>query len=243
MTSESGQEKLCFVIGPIGENGSGLRQQADWVLSGIIKPVFVENFPDFKVQRSDEIAAPGNINSQVITRLISAKLVVADMSFHNANAFYELAIRHAAQLPAIHMIRKDWNIPFDVAGLRAIQFSIQKYDDLEEARKALRDAVAEVQRPHFQVENPVTHVKGMIELQKHATPAERLLADELEAIRGRMERLEARVANAPLAAPPYSGPMLLPDFYRLDAGPSLALRVASGLTEPPAVPKDRELQK
>jgi hypothetical protein len=78
------------------------------------------------------------------------------MSVHNANAFYELAIQHAVQLPAIHMIRSDWAIPFDVAPFRAIRFSIQKYEDLEEAQKAPRDAVAEVQKTDFQVENPAS---------------------------------------------------------------------------------------
>jgi hypothetical protein len=192
------------------------------------------------VERSDEIAAPGSINSQVITRLMGAELVVADMSFHNANAFYELTIRHAAQLPAIHMIRRDFNIPFDVAGFRAVRFSIQKYEDLEEARKEFRDTVAEVQKPDFQVENPVAHVQGMIELRKRATPVERLFADELEAIRGRMEKLEARMASAPLAAPLYSGPTS-PDFYRINTGPSLTIRTGGGVVEDlvePTFPSD-----
>jgi hypothetical protein len=51
------------------------------------------------VQRADEIKAPGDINSQIINRLMDAELVIADMSMHNANAFYELAIRHMVRLP------------------------------------------------------------------------------------------------------------------------------------------------
>jgi hypothetical protein len=36
MAPQNDQEKLCFVIGPIGESGTDIRQHADWVLSGII---------------------------------------------------------------------------------------------------------------------------------------------------------------------------------------------------------------
>lgn len=116
-------KKLCFVIGPVGEEGSDARTHANWLLDGIVRPVFVEHFPEFKVQRADEIKAPGDINSQTIQRLMDAELVVADMSMHNANAFYELAVRHMMRLPTIHMIHKEWKIPFDVAPHRAIVFS------------------------------------------------------------------------------------------------------------------------
>jgi|1186.fasta_scaffold276435_2 hypothetical protein len=116
-------DQLCFVIGPIGDPGTDVRRHADWLLKGIIKPVFVQHFPDSRVERADEIVAPGSINSQVITRLMDAKLVIADMSMHNANAFCELAIRHMVRLLTIHIIHKDWKVPFDVAPFRAIQFA------------------------------------------------------------------------------------------------------------------------
>ena len=76
----AGSKKLCFVIGPIGEPGSPIRIHANWLLKEIIQPVFAENFPEFRVERADEITAPGSINSQVITRLFDAPLVIADMS-------------------------------------------------------------------------------------------------------------------------------------------------------------------
>ena|ERR1700733_1163760 len=132
-----GEKKLCFVIGPIGDAGSDIRRHADWVLHGIIKPVFSVHFGEFVVERADEIVSPGSINSQVINRLMEAPLVKADMSFYNANAFYELAVRHMKVLPTIHVIRDDWKIPFDVAPYRAITFGYANYSDLEKARDDL----------------------------------------------------------------------------------------------------------
>jgi hypothetical protein len=101
--ADDNSKKLCFVIGPIGSEGSDERRHANWLLNGIIKPVFSAHFPGYEVQRADEIVAPGSINSQVITRIMDASLVIVDMSMHNANAFYELAIRHMVGLPTIHM--------------------------------------------------------------------------------------------------------------------------------------------
>jgi len=183
-------KKLCFVIGPIGDEGSDIRRHANWLLKGIIKPVFADHFPDFNVERADEIVAPGSINAQVITRLMDAALVIADMSLHNSNAFYELAIRHMVRLPTIHMILKDWKIPFDVSPYRAIRFSRDDCEDIEAAQKALKDAVEEAIQPEFQVENPVTHARGRVEFQKHASPEERVLSDELAALRDGVAELQ-----------------------------------------------------
>jgi hypothetical protein len=87
--------KTCFVVGPIGDAGSAVRGHADWLLDEIIAPVFSEHFNEFDVIRADRISSPGMIDSQVINHLLDAELVVADLSFQNANAFYEVGLRQA----------------------------------------------------------------------------------------------------------------------------------------------------
>jgi hypothetical protein len=47
-------------------------------------------------------------------------LAVADLSFHNPNVFYELAIRHARNLPVVQIVRKADPIPFDINQSRTI---------------------------------------------------------------------------------------------------------------------------
>jgi hypothetical protein len=83
-------KKLCFIIGPIGAHKSDIRAEADKLLKLIIKPTFLTNFKDYKVVRADEISQPGMVDSQVISSVIDAELVIADLSGRNANAFYEL---------------------------------------------------------------------------------------------------------------------------------------------------------
>lgn len=42
-----------------------------------------------------EIISQGNIREDMFRLLLTADLVVADLSIHNATAFYELGVRHA----------------------------------------------------------------------------------------------------------------------------------------------------
>jgi hypothetical protein len=185
-------KKLCFVIGPIGDQATPERCHADWLFDGIIKPVFTEHFRDeFEVPvRADQLVAPGSINTQVITRLFEVPLVIADLSHHNANAFYELAIRHMVRLPTIHMIHKDWKLPFDVAAFRAIYFSRDDYADIVTARDSLKSTVEEVMKPAFEVENPITHARGVINLDQHASSEQRVILDRLEALERQIQRLD-----------------------------------------------------
>ena len=140
-------KKNCFVIGPIGDVGSDTRRHADWLLRGIIQPVFTNHFDEeFIVERSDQISAPGSISSQIINRLHTSELVIADMSLENANAFYELGIRHMKRLPTIHMYSDGQAIPFDVKPFRAIPFKYRDPQDLEAAQALLTAAIQEAMK-------------------------------------------------------------------------------------------------
>ncbi len=61
------------------------------------------------------IVEQGNIREDMFAQLLLADLVIADLSIHNANVFYELGIRHALRDQKTFLIRcsKD-EIPFDL---------------------------------------------------------------------------------------------------------------------------------
>lgn len=112
-------ETTCFYVTPIGDQGSEERQHSDLMLGSIVEPA-LEEF-GLTVVRADQIDKPGLITRQVFDYLLKARLVVVDLSFHNPNVFYELAIRHAARLPVVQIIRTTERIPFDVNQMRTIQ--------------------------------------------------------------------------------------------------------------------------
>jgi hypothetical protein len=189
-------QKHCFVIGPIGDEGSHERIHADWLYKGIILPVFAQYFPEWTVERADKIPTLGMVNSQIINRLHDAELVIADLSFHNANAFYEMAIRHKVGKPIIHMIRKGEKIPFDVIPHRAIPFAHIHPDDHETAQAALHAAVTEAIKEGFEADNPVKHARGRLEFEEQASPAMKVLADEIVMLRSRIDDVEVCALHA-----------------------------------------------
>ena len=118
---ESTTQPTCFVISPIGERGTPIRRHADQVLKFLIEPVLT---PKYRVVRADTIHAPGLITVQIVEYVMNAALVIADLSFRNANVFYELAIRHAIRKPYIHLLRLGEELPFDVHGMRVVQYDM-----------------------------------------------------------------------------------------------------------------------
>lgn len=99
-SSPAGSKKKCFVISPIGADGSSERAKADTVLTYLIKKALA---PDFDVLRADDDTNPGAITPRIIRSILEADLVVADISGLNANVFYELAIAHGYQIGRAHV--------------------------------------------------------------------------------------------------------------------------------------------
>ena len=65
----------------------------------------------------------GQIRDDVIRELLMADLVVADISIHNANVFYELGIRHAVRRRATVLVRARIDeVPFDLRGERYLSY-------------------------------------------------------------------------------------------------------------------------
>jgi len=49
---------LCFVVGPIGKQGTAERKHSDLLLNAVIKHVLQEKEFDYTVKRADEVRTP-----------------------------------------------------------------------------------------------------------------------------------------------------------------------------------------
>lgn len=116
-------DNICFYITPIGEENSDERQHADFMMSYIIEPA-VKEF-NLHVVRADKMGKPGMIGKQVVEHILKSRLVIADLSFHNPNVFYELCLRHTTRLPTVQIIRAVEKIPFDLNQYRTIPIETQ----------------------------------------------------------------------------------------------------------------------
>jgi hypothetical protein len=173
-------EKTCFLIAPIGDEGSVDRERSDQVRDFVIKPALEKS--KYVVTRADEISKSGIITSQVIQNIFDADLVIAYLATDNPNVFYELALRHVVRKPFIQIIEEGQKIPFDVSGLRTIQL---KYGDLRSAENCkiqIQKQVEALEKNPEDVESPVTQAIDVKALRGSSAPVEQGLATVIEMI-------------------------------------------------------------
>lgn len=164
--------RTCFIVGPIGKRGSKERAHADALFNKIIKPAFASIKKSFHVIRADHISTPGMIDNQIITHLIEARLVIADLTTRNPNAFYELGVRHWVRKPVIHIYKRGEKIPADVSLFRAVEISYSSAVAIGKSRTDLAKAIKATLIPGFAVETPVTLSKGFQRLLNPPPPKE-----------------------------------------------------------------------
>lgn len=190
---------LCFVVGPIGKDGSTERKHADLLLHSVIKHVLETEEFGYKVKRADEDADPGMIGDRVIADIIHAPLVVADLTDLNPNAFYELGIRHSTELPTVHIAKNGTPLPFDNVAHRTIFVDLGDWHSIEQARARLRDSVRSIRAPQFRVSNPITQANASFKMRQSEDPREQLIAEMHE----RLSMLESALSSS--SSPSRSG--------------------------------------
>jgi hypothetical protein len=99
-----------FIVRPFGTK-SGI--DFDRVEAELIRPAIRE--AGFTGGTTGEFIQQGNIRTDMFEELLIADLVIADISIHNANVFYELGIRHALRDKRTFLINsKGDEVPFDL---------------------------------------------------------------------------------------------------------------------------------
>lgn len=121
--SAGARPRRCFVISPIGKEGSETREHADDVFSFIIEPAMKEC--GIEVVRADHLMEPGHISEQMFKELFSDDLCIAVATGHNPNVFYELALAQASGTPLIILLMRDEQLPFDIQDLRCVQYDLK----------------------------------------------------------------------------------------------------------------------
>lgn len=137
-------DRICFYVTPIGEESSEQRKHSDLFLSSLIEPAL--NGFGLEVVRADKIGQPGMITSQILEHILRARLVIADLSFHNPNVFYEMALRHMTKLPIVQICRKSERLPFDVNQVRTITIDTSDIYTLVPRLETYRSEIASLVR-------------------------------------------------------------------------------------------------
>lgn len=172
--------RICFVIAPIGPEGSDTRLRSDQVLRHVIGPAAQEC--GYDTLRADKIAEPGMITAQVIQHVVEDALVIADLTGRNPNVFYELAIRHAVRKPVVQVISSSDTIPFDLAVQRTIVVDHHDLDSVARAREEIVRQVRAVEANPSEVDNPISAAMELHSLRLSENPLEKSNAQILAAL-------------------------------------------------------------
>jgi hypothetical protein len=173
MANESeSEDNLCFFITRIGEEHSPEREQADGVMDAIVKPAAKEL--GMECVRADQLPDPGQITTQIIDRIVEAKMVVADLTGGNPNVYYELAVRNSFRLPTALLAQEGERLPFDTSVMRTIFY----VPDNMKSVAAARDKLVGHMRSALEgaVDSPIATAVDLATLRE-GSPTERQLAE------------------------------------------------------------------
>ncbi len=191
--------RICFVVCPIGEDNSNTRNRSDKLLKHIIEPVCDKN--NLEVIRVDTLNYSDSITNTIVEYLNTADLVIADLSDHNPNAFYEIGYRSALKKPIIHLKNKETSIPFDISSIRTFDYDLTDLDAVEELKQRLNQTIAtfnfdssinennensdndfinsQVLQELFKIHDDIEEIKKQVSNNRSDTAAVSVLADKL----------------------------------------------------------------
>ncbi|MGH9874980.1 MAG: hypothetical protein ACRD9S_21200 [Pyrinomonadaceae bacterium] len=113
-----------FVIMPFSEDWSSN------VFEQMIRPAILES--DLECVRGDTLVRIDDMTGNILTELLHAGIVVADVSAVNANVYYELGLTHGLGKQALILKQKDAKIPADFAGAHYYEYELNKLESGKE---------------------------------------------------------------------------------------------------------------
>ena len=204
-------QRVAFVVMQVGAEESAERRRADEVTDFVLQPVLESDEFGIQLVRSDQDATPGTITQKMLSDLVGADVVVADLTGRNPNVYYELGIAHAFQKIVI-TLGPDSGLPFDVQNERTIPLppAGEKLGALEaqRAKERLTTALRIVLAEGYEATSPLSDIANRRSLDALASSdpvAEQLAAlrttvddvregllTELRAVRSEVDREEIK---------------------------------------------------
>lgn len=144
------EEDLCFVLMPF-------ERKLTEIYERYVKTV-VAGQCGLVCERADDLNKPNVVMKDVWERINRARVIVADLTRHNANVFYELGLAHAIGKQVVLIAQRERGkralLPFDVSGVRTIVYddTPSGYEKLSETLvRFVKDAVTTSSLPQVQL--------------------------------------------------------------------------------------------
>ena len=111
----------CFVIMPFSKT-SETHTEDYWTkhFETFLK-INIDPIPNIKAYRSEPLRE--DILKQIIRELVTAEVVIADITDHNPNVFWELGVRQSFKHRTITIAEEGTSLPFDISSKSTLFYS------------------------------------------------------------------------------------------------------------------------
>lgn len=190
----SSQRPQCFVVMPIADMEGYDPGHFGRVYRNIIIPSCEE--AGFSPIRADDVGRTNLIHVDILKYLLSAEIVICDLSGRNPNVLFELGLRQAFDKPTVLMQEKGTAQIFDISSLRFTEYSRHmRYDDVLDVQKKLTISLKETYA-HRDDDSNVNSLIRLLSLTEPAQPKPpkdpqaaqmSMILSELQDLRGLMQ--------------------------------------------------------
>ncbi|HEU4835288.1 MAG TPA: TRAFs-binding domain-containing protein [Pyrinomonadaceae bacterium] len=199
--SEEPAKKKCFVVMGFGTK-TDFQQQKAYDLDKTYRTIIRAAVNDAGLEciRADDVIHAGIIDKPMYELLLNADVVVADVSTSNANAIYELGVRHALRpYTTIVIAEQNFKFPFDIGHLLIRPYKHGgEYIDAEDAANA-REALAKA-------------IKELVEKNECDSPVHTFLPSLLKSNAGEVSEAQPGAPAAAAAEPDQTVTLLMKMF-------------------------------
>ena len=205
------KQYTCFVISPIGAEGTEVYEEYKDLLELIIIPAL--EIYNIQVKRGDHFVNDEKIDSSVIRNIQDADICICDISLPNPNVYYELGRRDETGKPILLLKKKGSpQAPVDIATRRYFEYEWDGRYAIREAQNHIRAFV-----------EPLIE-EGFEERGKSATLSD--IADSISRLERKIDRLATKGGTA-------VSPAVTVDAPADDANPADKLKLAVMQTNVP----------
>lgn len=121
---KSDKKYKCFVIMPMGQEGTIEHKNNMLIYTNLIRPCVLASGYDIECYHSGLITETGDISRQIINSLQTDDIVIVDLRRNNPNVIYELCIRHAFGKRSILICSNHSENFFHTSKYRALQYRL-----------------------------------------------------------------------------------------------------------------------
>lgn len=182
------ENKECFVIMPISTPKFEKYEENHFnhVYEKLLKPAIKE--AGFKPIRSDDIKKSDLIVVDIINKLLESPMAVCDLSSHNPNVLYELALRQAFDNPIALVKERGEKDIFDISGIRYTEYDRNLY--VYNVEEEIREIAISIKETFSEYKESTSNILQQLAINRAASIPESGVSADQALIRIVMDRLD-----------------------------------------------------